>query len=112
MPTSSKWTPELKESIIEQMTFLADQGLRVLAIARKFTIEEIHEHQEVDRIEIEKDLCLLGLAGLYDPPRLETKDAVKNCTMAGISVHMLTGGPSIDCCSYRKRGRYYPKEYG
>lgn len=33
----------------------------------------------------------MGLAGLYDPPRLETKDAVRECTNAGIQVHMLTG---------------------
>ncbi|RMZ91475.1 hypothetical protein DV736_g1294, partial [Chaetothyriales sp. CBS 134916] len=86
-----KMTPELKESIFEQMAFLAEQGLRVLAVARKFTAEEIKEHSTIDRADVEKDLCLLGLAGLYDPPRLETKAAVQACTTAGITVSMLTG---------------------
>lgn len=102
-------TSELKESIYEQMSIFADQGLRVLAIARKDWNSAIGEKSDVPRDEIEKDLTLLGLAGLYDPPRLETKDAVKRtssrfttfpnfctdsiaeCTTAGIKVHMLTG---------------------
>lgn len=85
-------TDEIKESILEQMTLLADQGLRVLAIARRnWTGEAVNERSEIPREEIEKDLTLLGLAGIYDPPRLETKDAVRECTNAGIRVHMLTG---------------------
>ena len=49
-------TDELKQKILEQMNLLADQGLRVLAIARKFSNEDIHEHSEIERVEIEKDL--------------------------------------------------------
>lgn len=72
-------TQEKKEQILEQMTLLADQGLRVLAVARRtaHAHEEFYEHSETPRESIENDLTLLGLAGLYDPPRLETKDAVK-----------------------------------
>lgn len=70
-------TPEKKEQILDQMGFLADQGLRVLAIAQKAAPVDFDSHSEVPREEIESDLTLLGLAGLYDPPRLETKDAVK-----------------------------------
>ncbi|KAL1958175.1 hypothetical protein VTO42DRAFT_5030 [Malbranchea cinnamomea] len=84
-------TPEMKEKILDQMGFLAEQGLRVLAIAQKPGPRDYDPHTEIPRTKIEKDLTLLGLAGLYDPPRLETKDAVKECTMAGIRVHMLTG---------------------
>ena len=88
---AEEMTAARKESIEDQMSLLAEQGLRVLAIARKFTDKEIQEHSSVDRSDVEKDLCLLGLAGLYDPPRLETKTAVQNCTTAGIKVCMLTG---------------------
>merc|ERR1711939_323287 len=91
MGHEQQMTPDFKESILEQMTFLAEQGLRVLAVARKFTPLEIVEHSDIDRAEVEKDLCLLGLAGLHDPPRLETKAAVQACTTAGITVSMLTG---------------------
>lgn len=70
-------TPEMKEKILDQMGFLAEQGLRVLAVAQKPGPSNVDSHTEIPRAEIECDLTLLGLAGLYDPPRLETKDAVK-----------------------------------
>lgn len=105
-------TPEFKESILEQMTFLAEQGLRVLAIARKFTDVSIQEHREVPRAEVEKDLCLLGLAGLYDPPRLETKGAVQACTTAGITVSMLTGDHPSTAAAIAKEVGIIPKNMG
>ena len=37
-------------------------------------------------IEIEKDLTLLGFAGLEDPPRGEVPSAVRDCQLAGIRV--------------------------
>ncbi|PWW78360.1 potassium/sodium eff [Tuber magnatum] len=74
-----------------QMTILADQGLRVLAIARRTIDRPRVDWNEFPRDEVEQSLTLMGLAGLYDPPRLETKDAVRKCTNAGIQVHMLTG---------------------
>jgi magnesium-transporting ATPase (P-type) len=70
-------TESVKESIYEQMTMLADQGLRVLALAQKNWEGDFHPKSDIPRDDIEKDLTLLGLAGLYDPPRLETKDAVR-----------------------------------
>ncbi|KAI9765203.1 MAG: Na+ ATPase [Candelina submexicana] len=84
-------TLETKDRVLGQMSMLADGGLRVLAIARKTVDYGLVGNSEVPRDEIESDLTLLGLAGLYDPPRLETKDAIKECTTAGIKVHMLTG---------------------
>ena len=109
---SEAMTAELKEKVLEQMDMLAEQGLRVLAIARKSTVKEIHEHSEIDRADIEKDLCLLGLAGLYDPPRLETKDAVQQCTTAGISVHMLTGDHPSTAAAIAKEVGIIPKNMG
>ena len=82
---------KLKEEVLKKMTTLADQGLRVMAIAQREISAEVDLSSETPRDTIETDLTLLGLAGLYDPPRLETKDAVKSCTEAGIKVHMLTG---------------------
>lgn len=105
-------TPDLKESVLEQMTFLAEQGLRVLAVARKFTPLEIVEHSDIDRAEVEKDLCLLGLAGLYDPPRLETKSAVQACTTAGITVSMLTGDHPSTATAIAKEVGIIPKNMG
>ena len=83
-------TNEIHESIHENMEALASQGLRVLALAYRPWTTEVDNWGEYHRSEV-KDMCLLGLIGLYDPPRIETAGAVKACHRAGINVHMLTG---------------------
>ncbi|TPX18619.1 uncharacterized protein E0L32_002476 [Thyridium curvatum] len=72
-----------------QAEVLAAEGLRVLCIASKTVplTQTLTEKREA----AESKLTLLGLAGLYDPPRIETADAVRKCQRAGIQVHMLTG---------------------
>ncbi|PSK42741.1 potassium/sodium efflux P-type ATPase, fungal-type [Elsinoe australis] len=102
-----------KDAILEQMTVLADQGLRVLAIARRsWTTSEITERNTPKREDIEQNLTLLGLAGLYDPPRLETKDAVRECTTAGIRVHMLTGDHPGTASAIAKEVGIIPRNLG
>jgi P-type Na+/K+ transporter len=46
---------------------------------------------ESPREEIEKDMIFLGVVGIYDPPRPESKSAVDTCKAAGIVVRMATG---------------------
>ncbi|KAN0113224.1 potassium/sodium eff [Hyaloscypha variabilis] len=88
-------TDELKENVIAQMDELAGQGQRVLAVASRTWNGDFPEQHgsNVDplRSEVEQDLTLIGLVGIYDPPRDETKDAIRECSEAGIKVHMLTG---------------------
>jgi len=62
---------------------LAQQGLRVIAVARRLT-SEVPEHAYAD-------LTLVGLLGLIDPPRLEVRAAIEDCQAAGIRVLMITG---------------------
>lgn len=88
-------TEELKEDVINHMNELAAQGQRVLAVGSRewhgdFRAEERTNNDEELRSEVEKDLTLVGLVGIYDPPRDETKDAICECSEAGITVHMLT----------------------
>ncbi|KAI0014838.1 potassium/sodium eff [Xylariomycetidae sp. FL0641] len=80
---------EEKANMVAQAEALAGEGLRVLCIAHKSV--PYGEGLKAERAVAESNLKFLGLAGLYDPPRLETADAVKKCRVAGISVHMLTG---------------------
>ena len=97
--------------VLEQMTALADQGLRVLAVARR-VLDNYTPGSEIPREEAESRLTLLGLAGLYDPPRLETKDAVKECTTAGIKVHMLTGDHPSTASAIAKEVGILPRDTG
>lgn len=77
-----------KTKILEAAELMAADGLRVLCIAHK-TLPigtDVKERQSV-----ENGLNYIGLVAIYDPPRLETKGAVRECQIAGITVHMLTG---------------------
>ncbi|KAI1637773.1 potassium/sodium efflux P-type ATPase [Biscogniauxia mediterranea] len=80
---------ELKAEFTAKAEALAAEGLRVLCMAHKSVPADALPKD--DREAAERDLQPLGLAGLYDPPRLETAEAVRHCKRAGISVHMLTG---------------------
>ena len=72
--------------VIKNMEALASQGLRVLALGSRST-----DTIPTERSEVESKIHLLGLVGLYDPPRPESQGAVQECHIAGINVHMLTG---------------------
>ncbi|KAK9486756.1 hypothetical protein V1527DRAFT_405834 [Lipomyces starkeyi] len=84
-------TESTKAEIMSVVTDLATEGLRVLAIARRVEQNPKPSYLDYTRDLVEKELTLLGLAGIYDPPRLETKASVLQCAAAGIKVHMLTG---------------------
>ncbi|OTB10257.1 hypothetical protein K445DRAFT_309635 [Daldinia sp. EC12] len=80
---------DVKAKLTSKAESLAAEGLRVLCIAHK-TVQNGDALAD-SREAAEDRLIPLGLAGLYDPPRIETADAVEKCKVAGISVHMLTG---------------------
>ena len=66
---------------------LAAQGMRVLAVAQR----DWHEQPRAEADAVERDMTLLGLVGLLDPPRPEAKQAVAECLAAGIIPVMITG---------------------
>lgn len=86
-------TDEAQTNILQVMETMASRGLRVLALATK----ELPANLDVDkthvlqRSEVEHNLIFCGLVGIYDPPRPESAQSVRQCHEAGISVHMLTG---------------------
>jgi Ca2+-transporting ATPase len=71
-----------REQILDVARDMARQALRVLGIAYKpqATVEEA-----------ERDMTLLGLVGMSDPPRPEAQAAMRTCEQAGIKVVMITG---------------------
>ncbi|HWH15005.1 MAG TPA: HAD-IC family P-type ATPase [Miltoncostaeaceae bacterium] len=75
-----------RDRVLDHAARLAEEGLRVLAIARAPAGDaaELHE-DDID------GLTLLGLQGMLDPPRAEAVAAVAACRRAGIAVKMVTG---------------------
>lgn len=85
---------------------------RVLAIARRDVINPPDDWNEFPRDQVEQDLTLVGLIGLYDPPREETYPAVRECTIAGIQVHMLTGDHPGTASAIAREVGIIPKDFG
>lgn len=85
-------TDEIKTTILNNMEALAKGGLRVLALAhRPLSDSEAQQGESLERGVVESGMTFLGLAGIYDPPRPESRNAVRTCHQASIEVHMLTG---------------------
>ncbi len=78
--------PGRAAKILQTASAMADQGLRVLAVAaRDVSAVDLPDHQ--------RDLALnfVGLVGLADPLRSSVPEAVAQCRTAGIRVVMITG---------------------
>ena len=72
---------------------LAAQGERVLALA--WLESPPVEAGRLGPADLPRNLVLLGLIGLLDPPRREAVEAVKECHQGGIRVTMITGDHKI-----------------
>jgi Ca2+-transporting ATPase len=75
------------QAVLAEVSRLAGQGMRVLAIAAK----PAPDHGKLDMSDTDGGFTLLGLAGMIDPPRTEAIEAIRNCHAAGITVKMITG---------------------
>jgi len=81
-------TEEVKAAVVRDHDRLASDGLRLLAVAeRALTADLVGAPQGA----VERDLTLLGLVALWDPPRPEVPAAVAACQRAGIRVVIVTG---------------------
>ncbi|CAO1636871.1 unnamed protein product [Sympodiomycopsis kandeliae] len=108
-----KKSDELVQQVLENMESIAALGLRVLALAhRELSEEEAAKGEEIEREEVESKMTLVGLVGLYDPPRKESVGAVKLCHDAGITVHMLTGDHLATARAIAKQIGIIPKNEG
>ncbi|KZV90278.1 potassium/sodium eff, partial [Exidia glandulosa HHB12029] len=90
-PSAHPMTENDKAYIHDRMNALANEGLRLLAVAYRKVDGTAADWDNCDRADVEKEWTFIGLAAIYDPPRPETKAAVDECKRAGITVHMLTG---------------------
>ncbi len=80
--------PSSEQAMLARAHALADQALRVLAVAE---VEEAELDESADFSQFKAKAQLLGLVAQMDPPRAEVKDAVAACRAAGIRPVMVTG---------------------
>jgi len=79
---------------------LAGQGERVLALA--WQENPGLKRGSLTPADLPKDLVLLGLIGLMDPPRKEAIEAVRECHRGGVRVTMITGDHKITAAAIAK----------
>ncbi|MDD4487466.1 MAG: HAD-IC family P-type ATPase [Methanothrix soehngenii] len=80
-------TDEDRRSILADADDMAENALRVLALAWK----PISNNDPVEVDCIESGLIFAGLTGMMDPPRKEVPEAIRVSKMAGIRTVMITG---------------------
>lgn len=78
-------TEAMKANYLKAAEEMSDAALRVLGAAFKDT-DSIIEPEDM-----EKDLTVVGIVGMIDPPRLEVKDSIAIAKRAGITTIMITG---------------------
>ncbi len=82
------FSDELKELALKDNKRMADQALRVLAVAYKAYASAPSDFSPE---ALENDLIFVGLTGMIDPARPEVKAAIEECRSAGITPIMITG---------------------
>ncbi len=78
---------EERDEWLRRAAALAEDGLRVLALAEKWA--------PLETIPAYEGLSFLGLVGFRDPPRLDVREAIADCRQAGIRVVMVTGDHAV-----------------
>jgi Ca2+-transporting ATPase len=76
-----------REAATRAFQGFAEAGLRTLALARR----ALPAATPLEADLLERDLVLLGIVGILDPPRPEVPEAVARAQAAGIRVVMVTG---------------------
>jgi len=78
--------PEQMDALFSQVASMANEGLRLLGVARAY-----FQDSQLPRKQHDFDFEFLGLVGLADPVRPGVAKAVQECYSAGIQVVMITG---------------------
>ncbi|MGE5690235.1 MAG: cation-translocating P-type ATPase [Pseudomonadota bacterium] len=90
-----------RREVLAVLERYAALGLRVLAVARR-RLPDGSEPPE-RREDAERELVLLGLVALFDPPRAEVADAVARCHHAGLRIIVVTGDYGLTAAEIARR---------
>lgn len=86
--SKTNYSKKEQSEIDKKITEFAKEGLRVIGFGLK--------------VDGEKHFKFLGVVGIYDPPRKEAKEAVKNAKEAGIITIMVTGDNKLTAIAIAK----------
>ena len=85
----------LTSLISEEVVEYGNRGLRVIALA---SVEDVGSNPLLSSAktteeysDLEKNMTLIGLVGMLDPPRPEVAESIMKCREAGIRVVVITG---------------------
>lgn len=87
-------TDDRRNAILKAVGHMASRGLRTLLLA----VQDVDHSADDDEFWAEapdKGYAVIGVVGIKDPIRPETKDAVKQLKEAGVTVRMVTGDNAL-----------------
>jgi P-type Ca2+ transporter type 2C len=93
---------EFRERYLAENQRLGEQGLRVLATARK-DFDPATFDPAADLLPLLSDLELLALVGIVDPPRPTAKAAIATAKAAGIRIRMITGDHAVTAAAIARQ---------
>ncbi|KAF1953857.1 calcium ATPase [Byssothecium circinans] len=86
---------QMAQLIQKEIVEYGNRGLRILALA---SVDDIGSNPLLksakstkDYAKLEKNMTLIGLVGMLDPPRPEVRASIAKCRSAGIRVIVITG---------------------
>ncbi len=90
-----------RDEVSRVMHDYAQRGLRVLAAADRMLPSG--SAPPAVREDAERDLCLVGLVAMMDPPRPEVAAAIEQAHRAGIRVHVVTGDNGLTAAAIARQ---------
>ncbi len=99
---SVPWGSELDARSADEMERLGGKGLRIMVAATR-DIDPDAFDPGGDLLSLITDLQLTAMVGMIDPPRAESKDAVRSAQSANIRVRMVTGDDVVTGAAIAKQ---------
>ena len=88
--------------LLRQYTAMAQEGMRVLAFARKDVCRECIVQRDLEQ-EATQGVSFVGFQGIIDPPRQSVIEAVQGTREAGINVVMITGDNKVTAAAIARQ---------
>ena len=96
------WGDEQDSRAGQEMDRLGGKGLRIMAAATR-DIDPADFDPDGDLLSLIQDLQMTAMVGMIDPPRPESKDAVRYAQSANIRVRMVTGDDVVTGAAIAKQ---------